>query len=125
MSDNKKVLVIEDDEIISSMYKTKLEQDGYTVLMANNGGDGLEVAKNNKVDIIMLDIIMPQLDGFSVLDTLKANANTKKTPVIMLTNLSTEEDRRKGEEKGAAGYWVKAQLTPSQVSQKIKEFLKK
>lgn len=125
MSDNKKVLVIEDDEIISSMYKTKLEQDGYTVLTADNGGDGLEMAKNNKVDIILLDIIMPQLDGFTVLDELKAHANTKKTPVIMLTNLSTEEDRKKGEEKGAAGYWVKAQLTPSQVSQQINEFLKK
>lgn len=125
MSDKKKVLIIEDDEIISAMYKIKLEQDGYTVLTANNGGDGLEVAKNNRVDIIMLDIIMPQLDGFTVLDELKANSFTKKTPVIMLTNLSTEEDRKKGEEKGAAGYWVKAQLTPTQVSQQIKDFLNK
>ncbi len=77
-----------------------------------------------KPDLILLDIIMPKLDGFSVLKSLKENSSTKSTPVILLTNLGQDEDIKKGNELGAAGYLVKANLTPGQVVEKIKEVLK-
>jgi len=124
MANNKKILVVEDDAMISSMYKTKFEADGFTVLIAADGAVGLEMAKKEKPDIIMLDVILPQLDGFSVLEEIKKDEKIKTIPVIMLTNLGTEEDKLKGESLGAVDYLVKASLTPGQVSQKIKQTLK-
>lgn len=110
--------------MISSMYKTKFEADGFSVLIADNGVSGLELAQKEKPDIIILDIILPQLDGFSVLEQIKKDKAIKNIPVIMLTNLGTDEDKKKGESMGAADYLVKASLTPGQVSEKIKKALK-
>jgi len=124
MADKKRIIIIEDDDMILAMYKTKLEQDGYEVITATNGIDGIEVSSKNKADIILLDIIMPGLDGFSVLEDLRKNKGITKTPIVLLTNLGTEEDKEKGQELGAAGYLVKASLTPAQVSAEIKKYLK-
>ena len=124
MAKKKKILIVEDDQIISSMYKTKLEADNFEVLIADNGADVLKLAKKQKPGIIMLDIILPQLDGFSVLEALKKNQATKNIPVVMLTNLGTDEDKIKGEKLGAIDYLVKADLTPSQIEEKIKQYLK-
>lgn len=122
-NNKKKILLIEDDQAISMMYKGKLESNGYLVLTAVNGADGLELAKKEGLDLIMLDIILPQLDGFSVLAELKKDSKTKGIPVIMLTNLGTDEDRAKGEKMGAVDYIVKANMTPAQISEKIKKYL--
>lgn len=125
MAKNKqKILVVEDDSMISSMYKTKFVADGFEVFVADNGVNGLELAKTAKPDIVMLDIILPQLDGFSVLEQIKKDKATKNIPVIMLTNLGTDEDKEKGKIMGAADYLVKASLTPGQISEKIKQVLK-
>ena len=124
MASGKKVLVIEDDNMICTMYKTKLEQDGYSVFLADNGSKGLEMAMSEIPDIIMLDVIIPQLDGFTVLQKLKEDEKTKDIPVVMLTNLGTAEDQKKGKDMGAVDYMVKASFTPSQVSEKIKGYLK-
>lgn len=124
-TNEQKVLIVEDDSVLGSMYKIKFETNGFKVTVATNGADGLEAARKDKFDIILLDIIMPQLDGFSVLAELKADAKTKDVPVIMLTNLGTEEDKKKGKEMGAVDYVVKSSLTPTQVSDKVKEFLEK
>ena len=120
----KKILVVEDDPMISSMYKTKFEADGFEVFIADNGASGLELAKKEMPDLIMLDVILPQLDGFAVLEQIKKDQAIKNIPVIMLTNLGTSEDKAKGETMGALDYFVKASLTPAQISAKIKEILK-
>lgn len=121
----KKILIVEDEETLSAMYKAKLEESGkFKVFTADNGVLGLEAAKKERPDIIILDVILPQIDGFSVLEELKKSGSTKKIPVIMLTNLGTDEDKEKGKKLGAADYLVKANLTPSQVEEKIKEYLK-
>jgi len=120
---NKKILIVEDDNVISSMYKTKFEDDGFMVVTADNGATALDLARQEKPNLILLDIILPQLDGFSVLGELKKDSTTEKIPVIMLTNLGTDEDKVKGEKMGAADYLVKASLTPAQVSEKIKQYL--
>jgi len=126
MADDKKfkILIVEDDAMISGMYKTKLTQDGYEVLIAADGFNALQTAKQEKPQLIMLDVILPQLDGFSVLTELKADLDTKNIPVIMLTNLGTDEDRKKGEQLGAIDYLVKASFTPAEVSKKVGELLK-
>lgn len=123
-SKNKQViLVAEDDTMMNNMYKTKLENDGYEVEAAYNGAEALKAVREKKIDLVLLDIIMPQLDGFTVLKEMNADARLKKIPVIMLTNLGTDEDRKKGQEMGAVDYLVKANFTPDQVSEKIKKYI--
>jgi len=119
-----KILIIEDDATISAMYKSKFEADGFEILIAADGADGLEAAKKEKPDLVMLDIIMPRMDGFSVLAELKKSQKTKNIPVIMLTNLGTDEDKDKARALGVIDYIVKANLTPAQISEKIKQYLK-
>lgn len=119
-----KILLVEDDQMISSMYKTKLESEGFEVLLAENGVDGVKMAKENKPELIMLDVILPQLDGFSVLEELKKEKTTKNIPVVMLTNLGTDEDKEKGKKMGAVDYFVKASLTPTEFSDKVKKYFK-
>ncbi len=125
MPNKKKILIVEDDDMIRSMYKTKFEADGFEVFDVSNGQDGLDVALGEKPDLILLDIILPQMDGFTILEELRKHQRTKKIFVAMLTNLGTEEDKAKGEKLGANDYLVKANLTPAQISDKVKEYLKK
>jgi DNA-binding response OmpR family regulator len=106
------------------MYKTKFKVAGFEVFTADNGVTGLELVKKEKPDIVMLDVMLPQLDGFSVLEQIKKDETTKDIPVIMLTNLGTDEDKAKGARMGALDYLVKASLTPGQISEKIKQILK-
>lgn len=120
-----KILVVEDDEAINNMYQMKLKQLGYNVLSAANGLDGLEMAKKEKPSLVLLDVILPQIDGFSVLEELKKGKDTAKIPVMMLTNLSTTEDKEKAEKLGAENYIVKASLTPTEVGDMVKKFLDK
>lgn len=120
----KKILIIEDDNMISSMYRAKFESDGYDIILAKDGANGLELAKKKMPDIILLDVILPQVDGFSVLQELKKDSKTKNIPVMMLTNLGTEEDKAKGEMYGVADYLVKAKFTPGQVSERVSKILK-
>lgn len=124
-SKNKKILIIEDDVTISLMYKVKFEADGFIVLTADNGASGVEMAKEEKPDLILLDVILPQLDGFSVLEEIKRNAGTKNIPVVVLTSLGTAEDQEKGIKMGAVDYIIKASLTPAELSEKVSSILNK
>jgi DNA-binding response OmpR family regulator len=119
----KTILLIEDDNMISNMYKIKLEQMHFVVLLADNGVTGLEMAISKQPDLILLDIILPQLDGFAVLERLKMSDKTKDIIVLMLTNLGTEEDMKRGKGLGAVDYLIKANLTPTEVGEKVKEYL--
>lgn len=127
MQENKKikVVIIEDDSYILDMYKIKFESSNFEVVSANNGAEGLKILKKKKPDIILLDIIMPKMDGFSVLKAIKNNIATAKIPVVLLTNLGQREDIEKGFELGAASYIIKAHFTPSEIVRKIREILKK
>jgi len=119
-----KVLIVEDDTMISSMYKIRLEQEGHIVAIADNGSQGLEVAFREKPDLILLDVMMPQMDGFTLLQELRLQDSFRKTPIIMLTNLGTIEDREKGKKFGATDYLVKANLTPTEVSEVVAKYAK-
>jgi DNA-binding response OmpR family regulator len=119
-----KVLIVEDEEMLVNMYISKFEKEGFDPIKALNGKQGLELAEKEKPEIILLDVIMPEMDGFMVLKELKSNSKTKSIPVIMLTNLGQDEDIKKGNELGAKDYLVKANLTPAQVVEKVKEILK-
>ncbi|OGY94172.1 MAG: hypothetical protein A2406_01690 [Candidatus Komeilibacteria bacterium RIFOXYC1_FULL_37_11] len=125
-SDKKiKILLIEDEEMLANMYEVKFKNEGFDLEKALDGAEGLAKAKANVPDFILLDIIMPKMDGFSVLKALKDDPATKNVPVILLTNLGQEEDVEKGKELGAVGYLVKANITPSEVVAEVKKKLGK
>lgn len=118
-----KILIIEDDRYISKMYQLKLSLEGYQVEVADNGRAGVEMVKSFAPNIILLDILMPELDGFEVLKLVKSEEATKSIPVLIMSNLGQEDHIQKGMEMGAIGYIVKSQYTPSKVVEKIKEVL--
>lgn len=125
MADNTKqvILLVEDDTFLAGMYKTKFELEGFTVVTADDGFKGFQMAKESKPDIILLDILLPKMDGFEVLAKLQASSDTKTIPVILLTNLGQKEDVKKGFELGARGYLIKAHFMPSEVVEKVKSVL--
>lgn len=117
------ILLIEDDQMISTMYQTKFSMEGNTIQTAADGAEGLEKARTLKPDIILLDIILPKLDGFSVLKELKNDPGTKKIPVILLTNLGQDDDVKKGKDLGADDYFIKSNHTPAEIVAKVKEMV--
>lgn len=119
-----KVVLVEDEKMLADMYATKFSMEGFETTKANDGAAGLELAKKVRPDIILLDVIMPKLDGFAVLKLLKEDEKVKNVPVILLTNLGQDEDIKKGKQLGAADYFVKANHTPAEVVKKIREVLK-
>ncbi len=121
-----KVLLIEDDAMLSRMYQTKFQNDGYEVLCAFDGENGVSMAQNKKPDLILLDLMLPKIDGYEVLKRLKTNTATKKTPVVILTNLIvSDQDVNKAKNLGAIEYLVKSRLTAKEVIQVIKTILER
>ncbi len=124
--DNKfksKILLIEDDKMLADMYITKFSKEGLEVVRAEDGAKGLEIAKKVKPDMILLDIIMPKLDGFAVLRELKKDPGMGDTHILLLTNLGQSEDVDKGRELGADDYFIKANHTPAEIVEKVKYLL--
>ena len=119
-----KILLIDDDLLLVRMYQKKLENDGYMVATAVDGEQGLLKVGEFRPDLILLDIMMPKMNGLLMLRKLKENTETAKIPVILLTNVgSSEEDAEQGLELGAVAYLVKAVNRPSAVVAKVKEIL--
>ncbi len=118
-----KVLIVEDDSYILEMYKIKFEASNFEVISASDGVAGLEILEKEKPDIILLDIIMPKKDGFSVLKTIRSNSAFEKIPIILLTNLGQRENIEKGFELGATSYIIKAHFTPSEIVKKVRDVL--
>ena len=119
-----KVLIIDDEAPIVGMYQEKLEHEGFQVLSATGGESGIEKAKKEKPDIILLDLIMPKLNGLDVLKTLKGDPITQNIPVFLLTNIPEDSGGDKGQKLGAAGYLFKAETEPQKLVQVLKGFQK-
>jgi len=118
-----KILIVEDDRYISKMYQLKLSLDGFDVQVAENGRVGIDKLKEFHPDIVLTDILMPEIDGFEVIKTMKADSEFSTTPILIMSNLGQEDHIQKGLSLGAVGYIVKSQYTPSKVVDKIKETL--
>ena len=118
-----KILVIEDDPFLSSMYMTKFEMDGFIVRCAEDGQVGVAAAAEFLPDITLLDIMMPKMNGFQVLEFLKKDDKLARIPVILLTNLNQRDDVTRGLELGATDYLIKAHFMPSEVVEKVRKLL--
>lgn len=117
------VLLVEDDSFLANIYKTKFEMEGFKISVSENGEVALVDVKKKKPAIILLDILLPKLDGFAVLSKLKEDKDTKDIPVILLTNLGQKDDVQKGLDMGAVDYLIKAHFKPSEVVEKVKKVL--
>src|SRR3989338_7437494 len=117
------ILLVEDDVFLADIYQKKFDMEGYKVTLADNGEKAVVDAKKKKPDIILLDILLPKLDGFAVLEKLKADPATKEIPVILLTNLGQKDDVEKGLDAGAVDYLIKAHFKPSEIVDKVKKVL--
>lgn len=118
-----KILVVEDETFLVKIYSVKLKKEGYDVTLATDGEEAVKVAAEVKPDLILLDLILPKLNGFEALEEIRKNASLKKTPVIVLSNLGQEEDIKRAEALGATDYLVKANFSIQDVVQKIKSVL--
>ena len=119
-----RILIIEDNEYMGRMYQNMLSLADYRIELATSGEDGLKRAADNQPDLIMLDIIMPKMNGIQVLQKLKDSEETKKIPVVILTVVGEQEIIDKALKLGAAGYIIKSTLNLEQLLSEIKSYLK-
>lgn len=119
----KSILLVEDDPFLSEMYVKKLEEADFEVKVAITAEAGLREIEAQKPDLILLDIVLPRMDGFEFLRILFQNTAHKHIPVIILSNVGQNEEIQRGLQLGARDYIVKAHFTPSEIVQKIKQTL--
>ena len=126
MADSTKILLVEDDQFLRDMYNELLGDEGFTVVACADGEEGYAKASEGGYDLILLDIMLPKMDGLQVLKTLRDKNGLKNNgPVVLLTNLGQDNIVKQGFELGASGYLIKSALTPDQVLHEVRTFLKK
>lgn len=120
----KTILIIEDDKFLRELISQKLNKENYKVVEAVDGEEGIKKVKEEKPDLILLDLILPGIDGFEVLSKVKEDPSLNQIPVIVLSNLGQRDDVEKGLKLGAVDYLIKAHFTPGEIIEKIKSALK-
>lgn len=126
MADKKsgKILIVEDDEFLRSLAAKRLEQDDYDVDVAVDGDEAVKYLGKNVPDLVLLDLLLPEIDGFGVLEKMKKIDEVKDVPVVVFSNLGDKEDIERAKKLGANDYLVKANFTLDDVIQKINSYLK-
>lgn len=123
MDNKKKILLVEDDTALASVYKSRLEMEGFETQAVHNGEDALSVATDFKPDLILLDAMMPKISGFDVLDILRNTPETANIKIIMLTALSQPKDKERAETLGVDDYLVKSQVVIGDVVDRVRHHL--
>lgn len=118
-----KILLVEDDINLRDIYYARFEAEGFEISVAGNGEEALAAAVKERPDIILLDIMMPRISGFDVLDIIRSTPEIAHTKVIMMTALSEEADRERGKKLGVDEYLVKSQVTLEEVVDVVKRTL--
>lgn len=119
----KKLLLIEDDKHLAEMYAKKFQNSGFEVTITKNGSTGIEEAKRNKYDVLVLDIMLPGISGIEVLELLRTDVKTAKIPVVIYTNSGDEEHKKKAMCYGADEYILKIDSTPESLCQTINKMV--
>jgi len=120
----RKILIVEDDKFLRELMIRKLVNEGYQTIEATNGEEGVKTAKSEKPDLVLLDLVLPGIDGFEALARIRKNQETANLPVIILSNLGQKEDIERGLELGATDYMIKAYFSPGEIIEKIASILK-
>lgn len=120
-----KVLLVEDEQLIARMFQKTLESDGLSVEMAKNGAEGLAKMETWQPDIVLMDMMMPEMNGIETLHAIQANEKLRKIPVVILTNLSADHDAELATKSGAVAYWVKKNVNPTTFAQDVRALVEK
>ena len=120
----KKILIIEDDKFLRELISRKLSSEGFNIVDAVDGEEGVRKIKSETPDLVLLDLILPGIDGFEVLTQAKKDPKTASIPVIVLSNLGQKQDIERGLKLGAVDYLIKANFTPGEIIKKAEKFLK-
>jgi len=120
----KKILLIEDEENLTDLYKMRFEQEGFQIIIARDGAQGVETAIKEQPDLILVDLVMPKMDGYQVLKELRSNDKTKTIKIYVFSNLGQKEEVDKGFHNGANGYLIKSSLTPTELVETVKKIFK-
>lgn len=118
-----KILLVEDDNSLAQLYKAAIEVDGHTVDVANDGQEGINKATNEDYDLIILDIVLPNISGLEILKTIKENEKTKDAQVVMLTNYGQQENVKRAYDLGAADVLLKYRMTPTEAASKVNQLV--
>jgi len=118
-----KILLVEDDQFLSSLLQTRLQKEGFEVALATKGDQALQLLKENRFDLILMDIILPGKSGFEAMEEIIASPQYGQTPIMVISNLGQESDIAKGRELGAVEYFVKAQISIDDLVAKVRGFL--
>lgn len=118
------ILIVEDDPVLSRMYSEKFGFEGFGVVTARDGQEALKTAKEKDINLILLDIMLPRMSGTDFLERFREEEKGKDLPVVILTNLTEEEERNRAIRLGVKEYLVKAMNTPEQVVAKVKEYIR-
>ena len=121
----KNILVIEDDMFLAQLLTNRIAKVGVKVLRASDGDDGLKMLKEEKPDLVLLDLILPRKSGFELLEEMRADPTLQETPVIIISNLGQESDIAKGKELGAVEYFIKAKTSIDDLVERVKVILSK
>lgn len=124
MANSSHILLVDDDENLVEMYGERFKLSGYKVTIARNGEEALTEVQKEKPDIILLDVMMPKLDGYGTLSALKSDPKTKDIPVVMLSALIQDLNMKKASELGADEYLIKSEVMPGQVVGQVERFLR-
>jgi len=119
----KRVLIVEDDEFLSNIYKNKLTKPGVELLLAKEGGSALEIMQTTKPDVVLLDMIMPGMDGFDFLDKVRSDPAWDKIPVVIATNLGQDSDKKRCRELKKCSYFVKTEVRVEAIMDEVKKYL--
>jgi len=117
----KKLIIIEDEETLLNLLEKKLNQEGYEVDIARDGKEGLEKIRRNKPDLILLDIVMPKMGGFEVMETLRKDEELKKIPIIIISNSGQPVELDRAKELGVVDWLIKTDFDPQEVVDKVKK----
>ena len=118
-----KILIIEDDRFLSSILKGRLEKEGFVVNQAFDGDEGLEALKQDRPDLVLLDLIMPKVSGFEVLEAMSTDPQLSGIPVMIASNLGQDSDIQKAKSLGAIEYYVKVRTSIDELAQMIKNLI--
>ena len=121
----KKILIIEDERLLLDMYESYFKKVGYEVFGAKNGRPGVEIAKTEKLDLVITDIVMPDMDGYDVIKKIRGDITTEKIPILVFSNLGQRDEIKKGLTLGADDYVVKTNLTPAELVIKVEKMISK
>jgi two-component system phosphate regulon response regulator PhoB len=119
----KKILLVEDDDALANVYMMRLEAEGFTMMRASNGEEALTVVKDYRPDLVILDVMMPKVSGFEVLDILRNTPETADVKIMMLSALGQEGDKQKADDLGANDYLVKSQVVITDVIGRVRSLL--